>query len=74
MQIFCNYFYTVQLSEFSVFLTIGDLVHISSDLPQHTHRHIVFRGCFQDELGVGGPALDFLAEARPSRPDPRARF
>jgi hypothetical protein len=29
-------------------------------LPQHPDRHIVLRGCFQDELGIGGPAFDFL--------------
>ena len=68
------------LRGFPVFLTSCGLVHLSSDLPQHAHRHIVFRGCFQDELGIGGPAFDFLTEVSaqlrevvevsPSSPDP----
>jgi hypothetical protein len=34
-------------------------------LPEHVHWHAEFRGGFEDEFRVAGPAFDFLTEVSP---------
>ena len=34
----------------------------STRLPEHLDRHAVFLGRLEDEFGIAGPPLDFLAE------------
>ena len=62
MMLFQLFFIRFSYLNFLVFLTIGAWICLPSNFPQHLHRHAVFRRCFQDELGIGGPAFDFLAE------------